>query len=70
MTSADLTDTALRLRLARLEAGLKQAELAERIGVHQNTVISAESARSDPRFSVVAAWAAVTDKSLDWIARG
>lgn len=64
------TVPALRLREARMRMGIDQSELARRMGVHRNTVISIEAGKSEPRFMVVARWARVTHVSLDWIAGG
>jgi transcriptional regulator with XRE-family HTH domain len=44
----DDTTTSQRIRLARLDAGLTEAELAERIGVPASRLISALYARRSP----------------------
>jgi ribosome-binding protein aMBF1 (putative translation factor) len=46
-----------RLRLARENAGLTQAELAARLGVTQQAVARAERWDSNPTVKVLAAWA-------------
>jgi transcriptional regulator with XRE-family HTH domain len=48
-----------RLRDARLDRGLSQAEVAERIGTTQSAVARLESGRSDPRLSTIGRYAEV-----------
>lgn len=52
----------------RKDAGLDQAELAERLHVARNSVSNYENDRSAPPFAVVAGWAAACGASLDWLA--
>jgi len=56
-----------KLRKARLEAGLEQAELASEIGISRNTVTNYEAGRTEPRRPVLLAWAMRTGVALDWL---
>lgn len=53
-------DTADRLRLARLKAGVEQEEMAEALGVSSSTISNWEHARSKPKMVMIAAWAQIT----------
>jgi transcriptional regulator with XRE-family HTH domain len=46
-----------RLRKSREEAGLTQAQMADRLGVTQQAVARAERADSNPSFRLLEAWA-------------
>jgi len=59
-----------RLIRAREWAGLEQAELARELGVSRNTVSNAERGRSEPRRSLVMAWAMRTGVDLRWLETG
>lgn len=60
-----------RVKEARKKAGLNQAELAERLGVGQNTVSNYENATgnkgSAPKLETAAKIAEVLNVSLDWL---
>jgi len=56
-----------RIRKARVEAGLEQAELAERIGVSPNTVWKWEAQQAAPRSALVEKLAAALGKPVGWI---
>lgn len=59
-----------RLRKAREDAGLSQAELAEQIGISRNTVGNAELGERTPLNVTLRAWAAVTAVPLEWLETG
>ncbi|MEO1252625.1 MAG: helix-turn-helix domain-containing protein [Pseudomonadota bacterium] len=59
-----------RIRLARKEAGLSQAELARRIGVSQPAIATWESGVHDPRKVVLAKLADALSTPLEWLAAG
>lgn len=59
-----------RIRAARALVGLDQADLAERLGVHRNSVSSWETGTTEPRVSEFVAIAALTGQSLEWLAEG
>ena len=56
-----------RLRKARLEAGLEQAQLAAELGIARNSVATYENGRTKPRRPVLLAWAMRTGVSLEWL---
>ena len=53
------------VRAAREDAGLTQAELAERLGVAQPTIARLESARSNPRLSTLTRAIAATGNEVE-----
>ena len=60
-----------RLKLARIEAGLTQAELAERAGVTRQTIGLIEAGGYNPSLRLCIELARTTGKTLDelfWIA--
>jgi transcriptional regulator with XRE-family HTH domain len=57
----------LRIRLARTRRGIKQAELADLIGVSRNAMSLIEKGTSDPAFSRVQKIAEVLKTSLDYL---
>ncbi len=59
-----------RLRIAREEASLEQAELAELMGVSRNVISNAESGRTVPRKIVFNAWALATGVPVSWLEHG
>ena len=54
-----------RLKLARVESGLTQAELADRAGVTRQTVGLIEAGRYNPTLNLCVQLARVTGKTLD-----
>jgi putative transcriptional regulator len=54
-----------RLKLARVERGLTQAELAERAGITRQTVGLIESGRYNPTLRLCLQLAKATGKTLD-----
>ena len=59
-----------RVKLARVERGLTQQELAERIGVTRQTIGLIESGRYNPTLKLCLMLAQITGKGLDelfWI---
>ena len=52
------------LRLAREEAGLSQAELAQRLECTQQAVAQAERWKSNPTVGILRRWAAATSNEL------
>lgn len=59
-----------RIRHARKEAGINQAELAQRVGVSQPAVANWESGVHDPRRVMLAKIADVLRVSPEWLASG
>lgn len=59
-----------RLRKAREDAGLSQAELADRIGISRNTVGNAELGDRTPLLVTLRAWAEVTAVPIEWLQTG
>lgn len=59
-----------RLRKAREDAGLSQAELADRIGISRNTVGNAEIGDRTPLLVTLRAWADVTSVPVEWLQTG
>lgn len=59
-----------RIRQARKERGLSQADLASRLGVSQPSVANWESGVHDPRRLVLAKLADILQTPLDWLAAG
>ncbi|RXZ51919.1 helix-turn-helix domain-containing protein [Agromyces binzhouensis] len=57
-----------RLRKAREEAGLEQAELAEIAGLSRATISAAENGHRRPAKATIAMWALATGVSRDWLA--
>jgi transcriptional regulator with XRE-family HTH domain len=58
------TDFGDALRAARKRAGWSQTELAQRSGVHLNTVSQVERGSADPRLSTLQALGAILGLSL------
>jgi putative transcriptional regulator len=54
-----------RLKLARIEQGLTQAELAERAGVTRQTIGLIEAGGYNPTLNLCLQLARITGKSLD-----
>ena len=59
-----------RLLIARLEAGLKQQELADLLGVGRTVVSNAETGIRAPRATVLHAWAIATGVPVAWLEHG
>ena len=59
-----------RLRKAREQAGLEQAELARDLGTSRTTVGNAERGDRTPRRSLVMAWSLRTGVPLAWLETG
>jgi transcriptional regulator with XRE-family HTH domain len=60
-----LTELLVRLREARLQKGLSQAEVAGRIGTTQSAIARLESGAADPRLSTVQRYAEAVGADLD-----
>lgn len=60
----------IRIRQARREAGLEQAQLAEAVGVAANTVWKWESQLSAPRAAMIERVAEALGKSVGWLLSG
>lgn len=59
-----------RLRKAREDAGYRQAELAERIGISTRSVGKYESGAADPRRPTILSWAIATGVPVEWLTEG
>jgi transcriptional regulator with XRE-family HTH domain len=56
-----------RMRKARENAGLKQADLAAEIGIGRTSAVNYESGHSVPSRPVLLAWALRTRVPLEWL---
>ena len=56
-----------RLRKAREIAGLEMRDLAERTGVHRQSIARYEQGAATPRRPVILIWAVETGVDYDWI---
>lgn len=59
-----------RLRKARENAGLEQVELAARLGASRKTIGNAERGQTQPRRSLIMAWALTTNVPVRWLMTG
>ena len=59
------TELLIRLRKARLQKGLSQADVAARIGTTQSAIARLESGAADPRLSTVQRYAEAVGADLD-----
>lgn len=59
-----------RLRKAREDAGMSQAQLAVAIGISRNTVSNAELGDRTPLTVTLRAWAEVTGVPVQWLQTG
>ena len=59
-----------RLRKAREDAGMSQAELALAVGVSRNTIGNAEVGATVPLTVTLRAWAEATKVPADWLLYG
>lgn len=55
----------MRMKTARMEAGLSQADLAERVGATRQTIGLIEAGRYNPSLKLCTAICKVLDKTLD-----
>jgi transcriptional regulator with XRE-family HTH domain len=65
-----MTDYAARIRAARAYAGLKQDELAERLGVDTNTIKRREAGTQNPKRGELLAIAAITGVPVSFMEHG
>ena len=59
-----------RLRWAREQAGLSQAQVAERLKVHRPTISQLEAGKRHVRADEIASLSTLYDVREDWIVRG
>ena len=59
-----------RIKQARIEKGLTQRQLAEKVSVHPNAIGEYERGTVVPSFTIMARISEVLDVSLDWLAGG
>ena len=59
-----------RLAKARHDAGLKQVELADAIGIARSSVANYEGGTTKPRRIVINAWSDVTHVPVEWLLEG
>src|SRR5258706_7656139 len=59
-----------RLRKARESAGLKQAELARKIGISRASIVNYEAGRYLPSRPVLLSWALCCGVDLGWLTGG
>jgi transcriptional regulator with XRE-family HTH domain len=62
------TVIATRLKLKRKEKGLKQAEVAERLGIVQSTYAYYETGRNEPDIETLSKLADIFETTLDYLA--
>jgi transcriptional regulator with XRE-family HTH domain len=65
-----MSDYAARIRAARAYAGLKQDELAERLGVDTNTIKRREAGTQNPKRGELLAIAAITGVPVSFMEHG
>ena len=63
--SVDRFAIAQSMRAARLQAGLKQSELAELMATSRTTITRMESGRDFPQIATLERWAELTGKQLE-----
>ncbi len=63
--SVDRAGIAQLMRTARLQAGLKQSELAELMATSRTTITRMESGRDYPQIATLERWAELTGKQLE-----
>jgi transcriptional regulator with XRE-family HTH domain len=63
--SVDRAEIAQSMRVARLQAGLKQSELAELMATSRTTITRMESGRYFPQIATLERWAELTGKQLE-----
>lgn len=63
--SVDRAEIAQSMRTARLQAGLKQSELAEMMATSRTTITRMESGRDFPQIATLERWAELTGKHLE-----
>ncbi len=63
--SVDRTVIAKSMRAARLQAGLKQSELADLMATSRTTITRMESGREFPQIATLERWAELTGKQLE-----
>ena len=61
---------AKRIELARVNADMRQEDLAAAIGVSRSAVTQWETGRTEPKASKMFAIARATNQPLDWFAEG
>lgn len=60
----------VRLKTARISAGLEQADIAQKLGVNRGTVSNWERGVSEPGATPFVRWAEITGQPLEWLAAG
>jgi transcriptional regulator with XRE-family HTH domain len=63
--SVDRAEIAQSMRAARLQAGLKQSEMAELMATSRTTITRMESGRDFPHIATLERWAELTGKQLE-----
>lgn len=63
--SVDRAEIAQSMRAARLQAGLKQWELAEMMATSRTTITRMESGREFPQIATLERWVELTGKQLE-----
>ena len=58
-----------RLAFCRERRGLKQAELADELGVSRGSVSNWERGKGEPGATVAARWAELTGVPVEWLVR-
>ncbi len=63
--SVDKAEIAQSMRAARLQAGLRQSDLAELMATSRTTITRIESGREFPQIATLERWAELTGKQLE-----
>lgn len=63
--SVDRTAIAQSMRAARLQAGLRQSDLADLMATSRTTITRMESGRDFPQIATLERWAELTGKQLE-----
>ncbi|MDF1705054.1 MAG: helix-turn-helix transcriptional regulator [Aeromicrobium sp.] len=59
-----------KLQKARKTAGISRADMAQRLGKAERTVISWECSEREPHITLVERWAHLTSVDFDWLSEG
>lgn len=70
MSSEERAGTAMRIRLAREQAGLSQGQVARQLGIHRPTISEIEAGHRRVSSEELVAFARLYDVEISWLATG